>query len=112
MSTTQKQATEIPWTPGPYKLLVDEDTGRIAISMASHIENPAQYYPQHFCEYMVDTLYPEDGKQWDEAVANAKLFAAATDLAEIVRRGIEANCFDIHLMADAKAALAKARGKA
>lgn len=66
-------------TPGPWKWKSDLDMGGFHIYMDTAIRNRSGYQCHHHLE-LDFTLYPEDGDQWEEAKANARLIAAAPDL--------------------------------
>jgi hypothetical protein len=61
-------------TPGRREVEWDECDGHV-ISMGSRLENVGNFLSHHVIEYD-HSLYPEDGGQYDEADANARLIAA------------------------------------
>jgi len=75
-------------TPGPWGVEYEEDLGRHTISMATALQTPGHYSAQHIIEYD-HGLYPEDGKQYDEAEANARLIAAAPELLEACKKVLQ-----------------------
>lgn len=75
----------IKHTPGPWKWKSDEDMGGFHIYMATALKKRSWYESHHHIE-MDFTVYPEDGEQWEEAKANARLMAAAPDLLAALRQ--------------------------
>ena len=69
------------FTPGTWEIKHREEEGVIEIGMASYLRDPGCYDPVHHLD-LYDCLYPEDGDQFQEAMANARLIAAATELYE------------------------------
>ncbi len=102
-------------TPGPWKWKSDLDMGGFHIYMDTAIRKRSGYQCHHHLE-LDFTLYPEDGDQWEEAKANARLIAAAPELlaalqvAELAlrERGLRA-CGEYRQI---EAAIAKATGGA
>lgn len=66
-------------TPGPWEVEIDEDGGTIQMGAASYLSDPGIYDPVHHVE-LYDCMYPEDGEQFEEAKANATLWATAPEL--------------------------------
>ena len=74
-------------TPGPWVFEV-RDSGTFRIRMGTAVESPGHHEAQHSIEW--DTsLYPEDGDQYEEAVANGVLAAAAPDLLEACEQALQ-----------------------
>lgn len=65
-------------TPGPWECVWSEDDGHV-IRMSSALGGANGYESHHCIEYQ-HGLYPDDGDQFKEAKANARLIAAAPDL--------------------------------
>jgi hypothetical protein len=68
----------------PWKVSFQEDEDGHVIRMGTALDRKERgHQVQHVVRYN-HGLYPEDGEQWDEAVAIANLIAAAPALLEIV----------------------------
>ncbi|MHC1670482.1 hypothetical protein ACODUO_15080 [Stenotrophomonas maltophilia] len=68
-------------TKGPWKWKSDQRMGGFHVYMDTAIGKRSGYESHHHLE-MDFSLYPEDGEQWEEAKANARLIAAAPELLE------------------------------
>ncbi|KWV45051.1 hypothetical protein AS591_20295 [Stenotrophomonas maltophilia] len=62
--------------------------GGFHIYMDTAISNRSGYQCHHHLE-LDFTLYPEDGDQWEEAKANARLIAAAPELLDALIEAVE-----------------------
>lgn len=79
-------------TPGPWEVS-EEEMGHV-IRMATALDDPGEYEPQHFIEYSHCLLYGDgkaQEKQLAEAKANAEFIAAAREgWPEAIQRAMEA----------------------
>lgn len=63
-------------TKGPWKWKSDPRMGGFHVYMDTAIRKRSGYDSHHHLE-LDFSIYPEDGEQWEEAKANARLIAAA-----------------------------------
>lgn len=100
-------------TKGPWKWKSDPSMGGFHVYMDTAIRKRSGYDSHHHLE-MDFSIYPEDGEQWEEAKANARLIAAAPELLENLIGCMEAlashvpDCVEVQC---ARAAIAKATGE-
>lgn len=107
-------------TPGPWRL-VETDEGH-EIHFGSRITSPGRFRAQHRPVEYEHSLFPDESQYYAEAVANARLIAAAPDLLEALEALVaEQNGPPLlgrheaswrEAMAKAEAAIAKAKGAA
>jgi len=102
--------SEVKHTPGPWK--IRRIDGGYQINMATAIRNPGNYQTHHRVE-MDFGLYREDGKQFREAEANARLIAASPDLLKVALMVLDAvdSGDEMAVVDAAREAIAKATGQ-
>lgn len=103
------------YTKGPWKWKSDPSMGGFHVYMDTAIRKRSGYESHHHLE-MDFSIYPEDGEQWEEAKANARLIASAPELLEAALSTIDTIEGGPTQVADAitalRAAIAKATGEA
>jgi len=70
-------------TPGPWKVVADDEWGGFEIRMGSRLENAGIFKAIHELKYADNTF--EEEKNYAEAYANACLMAAAPDMLEALQ---------------------------
>lgn len=103
-------------TPGPWDLSWDESNG-FTIRMGTARRSPVSCDIAHIVEGYAECLYPEDGEQFIEAEANAKLMAASPDLLAACEEVLNRHNYQgtgapwPSLLDTVQAAVAKAKGE-
>ena len=107
--------SEAKHTPGPWTFRRGPDDEGFEFTLGDTSERTLVEQTFHYAE----VLYPEDGDQYETAEANARLMVAAPDLLTALEEMVE-ECevwpdgtlaIDAPLLAAARAAIAKAKGK-
>lgn len=108
-------------TPAPWNVIYDAGTfgESIGVEMGSRLYDPSCYESHHLWECNYDSEMPDyeaaDGEveQYEEAIANARLIAAAPDMLEILERtldALESGKREVDIWA-IRSVIAKARGE-
>lgn len=108
-------------TPAPWEVVYDAGTfdDSIGVAMASKLSDPTCYYSHHIWHSEMDSEEPSEDEsgsieQYEEAIANAHLIAAAPDMYDVLKRLAfyhgPGTCPD-DIFEDMHLALKKAEGK-